>query len=329
MSTTARRTNSSAQPANSAWWKKFLTPGWVITAVLIIIFSYFAFSFLAPWQLGKDDAIVERNERIAQAFEVDPVPVTDIVAPDGTWDRDNEWTRVTLTGQYQPDDEVLLRLRPVDSIPAFHGMVPFELDNGQTILVNRGWVEAIDGTQVPDFAPAPSTPVTITGLIRVDEGVHHSPPLEDQGYTQVYSINTEQISSLIDEDLAAPWIQLLPDEAGLLNAQPLPQLDRGNHLSYGLQWIAFGVMAPLGLLYFISAEFKERRRVKEEEAELAGIDAAPSAGPDPHPENDEAPAQDKAMADNGSRQAQRMRNRYGDSRRNHWARNTQRDEERF
>ncbi|WIM67039.1 SURF1 family protein [Corynebacterium breve] len=294
--------------------------------MLIVIFSYFAFTFLAPWQLGKNEAIVERNERIEHAFEVDPVPVTDLVAADGTFDRDTEWSRVTMTGRYLPDDEVLLRLRPVETHPAYQALTPFETDNGLIILVNRGWVPAVDGTKIGDLTPAPTSQVTVSGLLRVDEGVHHNAPLIDEGKQQVYSINTEQIAQLTGTDIAEPLVQLSPEQPGVLNPMPLPQLERGNHLSYGLQWIAFGVMAPIGLLYFIWSEVKERRRVREEEAELNASlnDDSSATGLDPHPEDLPTPVPAESTV-----QSQRMRNRYGDARKNHWDRNAKKNQERI
>ena len=68
-------------------------------------------------------------------------------------------------------------------------------------------------------------------------------------------------------DLAEDYVQLAEGQAGEITAIPVPMLDRGSHLSYAFQWIAFGIMAPLGLGYFIWAEMKERRRVRREEAE--------------------------------------------------------------
>ncbi|SES23375.1 SURF1 family cytochrome oxidase biogenesis protein [Corynebacterium cystitidis] len=319
--------SSTRKATQQSWWRKFFTPGWIFTAVLIVLFSYLAFTFLAPWQLGKDDAIVERNNRIEQAFEVDPVPVSEVVNPDGTYDRADEWTRVTLAGRYLPQAEVLLRLRPVDSVPAFQSLVPFLLNSGQAILVNRGWVRAIDGTKVSPIAPPPTGQVTLTGLVRVDEGVHPKPPLESEDFQQVHSINTGQISEITGVDLAEPWVMLTDEQPGVLTPLPLPMLERGNHLSYGLQWIAFGIMAPLGLLYFIWAELKERRRVREEDDELAAAESTSriddTAQPDP------PPPEGVSVTTTSSAQAQRMRNRYGDSRRNLWARNTDRDEERI
>jgi hypothetical protein len=40
---------------------------------------------------------------------------------------------------------------------------------------------------------------------------------------------------------------------------PLPHLDAGPFLSYGIQWIAFGILAPVGLGYFLFSEIRARR----------------------------------------------------------------------
>ena len=99
-----------------------LTPGWVIAALLIGVFSYYAFTFLAPWQLGKNEALVERNEHISAAFEHDPEPLSSRVGADGSLGADAEWSRVVATGHYAGSD-VLLRLRPVDGTPAFLSLI--------------------------------------------------------------------------------------------------------------------------------------------------------------------------------------------------------------
>ena len=212
--------------------KTFLKPGWVLLLLFVVAFSYLAFTVLAPWQLGKDDDIVERNELITHAYEADPQPVEDLVDDHGAIKND-EWSRATLHGRYLPKDEVLLRLRPAESGPSYQSLVPFRTDSGLTILVNRGWVKAGEANAVPDIPAAPSGETTITGMIRADEAQHQSAPIKQEGYQQVYSIHTEQIASLIDAPLAQDYIQLSADQPGVLNPMPIPQLDRGNHLSYG------------------------------------------------------------------------------------------------
>lgn len=287
-------------------WKTFLTPGWVLAAVFAVLFSWFAITWLSPWQLGKDHDIQERNERIEQAFDRDPVAVEDALAADSP----EEWTRVTMSGHYLPDDELLLRLRPVEGAPAFQSLVPFALDSGQTVLVNRGWVPADDGgTAVPPIDRAPAEPVTLSAMIRHAD-TSTLEPIDQQGYTMVQTINTAQVADLTGTELASPYAQLLADQPGVLTAIPLPVLDRGNHLSYGLQWITFGIMAPAGLAYFIYSEVRERRRYASEQQELAALSStesvsAPSDGPPPAP----------------------ARARYGHSRNNPWA--SKADEERL
>jgi uncharacterized SAM-binding protein YcdF (DUF218 family) len=56
----------------------------------------------------------------------------------------------------------------------------------------------------------------------------------------------------------------------------LPHLDAGPFLSYGIQWIAFGILAPIGLGYFVFAEVRARRQDAARDAEQAALsDPAP------------------------------------------------------
>lgn len=288
----------------------------------IIAFSYAAFSFLAPWQLNKDDDIVERNERIDAAFQTDPVPVTSVFGAAGEIEPDEEWSRVILQGRYLPEDEVILRLRPVESSPAYHALTPFQLDSGETILVNRGFSVPVEGQPVID--PAPTEPVTITGHARLNEPTPPTAPMTEAGFEQVYGINTEEISAITGTDLARDYVQLSEGQPGELRAIPVPKLDRGSHLSYGFQWIAFGIMAPLGLGYFIWAELRERRRVREESQEL--VDAPTDAPDQAEAGTVTAPA---AVGDADVDKQSRRRARYGDARPDHYERFAKRERERF
>lgn len=306
-------------PKTKPIWRTFLTPGWVLAAVFALAFSWFAITWLSPWQLGKDHDIKERNERIEKAFEGEAVDVDKLLASGDV----EEWARVSMSGHYLPDDELLLRLRPVEGAPAFQSLVPFQLDSGQTILVNRGWVPAADGgTTVPELAPVLDAPATLNGMIRLSDTTAID-PIEDQGYTMVQTINTQQASSLTGTELVAPYVQLLADQPGVLNPIPLPVLDRGNHLSYGLQWIAFGIMAPAGLAYFIYSEIRERRRYAAEQQEMAVLTASRSTAAETPSGPDTADAAGSASAPSPTS----ARARYGHSRSNPWA--TKPDEERL
>lgn len=320
---------SAKNQTSKPWWRQLLNPGWIIAAIVVGIFSYFAFTFLAPWQLGKNEQLVERNEHISAAFDHDPEPLVDRL-PGTTLAPADEWSRVVATGHYTGND-VLLRLRSVDRTPAFQVLTPFTLDDGRTILVNRGWVPAEGSTGVPNIDAAPTGDVTITGMLRAAEATHPTAPIHDQGFDMVHSINPTQVGELTGVDAGAdmvePYLQLLSDQPGTLTAIPLPQLETGNHLSYGLQWILFGVAAPGALLYFLFSESRERRRYVEEQKQLLNDDTVAGSGPEPSP----APGEETAPAPSAQTPTAaptRSRQRYGSSRTNPWAKAYDKEQER-
>ncbi len=117
-------------------------------------------------------------------------------------------------------------------------LTPFALDSGGTILVNRGYVRPVRGTEIPEIPPAPSGPVTLDARIRMSEGtVEDKAPFVDDGYQQVYFIDAPQVASVTGLDLEDVYLQLDADQPGGLGVIPLPQLDSGPYLSYGLQWL--------------------------------------------------------------------------------------------
>lgn len=323
--------------------KTFLKPGWVLFLIFIVAFSYLSFTVLAPWQLNKDAQIVERNHLIEEAYDADPQPATEVFSADGSLHK--EWERAELTGHYLPEDEVLLRLRPVESAPGFQSLVPFETESGETFLVNRGWMPTDEGNSVPHIDPAPEGEVTIVGMARYNERKHTSAPIEEQGYTQVYSINTEQIAELVDVPLAHDYLQLSPEQPGELHALPVPKLDRGNHLSYGYQWIAFGVMAPLGFAYFVWSEIRERRRARDEDALIAeataaatgagSLDAAADVDSSEHEEpagerpEATAPSVQPSTPAAGTQPSRRSRSRYGSAKPDFYEKIRERGQERY
>jgi cytochrome oxidase assembly protein ShyY1 len=57
---------------------------------------------------------------------------------------------------------------------------------------------------------------------------------------------------------------LVDNQPGGLGVIGLPHLDAGPFLSYGIQWITFGVIAPILLSYFVYAEIRARRVEKSQ-----------------------------------------------------------------
>ena len=247
-----------------------------------IAFAYLCFTVLAPWQLGKNTKTSRENAQIARSLDAEPVPVTTVLPDQDSSAPTEQWQRVTATGRYLPEGQVLARLRVIDGDPAFEVLVPFAVDGGPTVLVDRGYVSPVAGSQVPPIDPAAGR-----------HGHHHRPaarprtvpqgkePFRADGIQQVYSINTGQIAALTGVPLAGSYLQLVEDQPGGLGVIPLPHLDAGPFLSYGIQWIAFGILAPIGVGYFVFSELRVRRREKAAATTAAARDAAltPRASP--------------------------------------------------
>lgn len=339
-----------------------LRPSWLILAVVVVAFAYLCFTVLAPWQLGKNGSTSHRNDLIAASVHADPVPADTLLAtadgsaPAGTNPDNTEWRRVVATGSYVPNSTVVERLQQLDGAPAFGVLAAFRLDDGRTVLVDRGLISAVNGTQLPTIAEPPTGPQRIEGRLRHSQGViPGKEPMVRGGIRQVYSVDIAQFSTVTGTPMTSfatgdrgGYMQLDAGQPGAFTPPPLPQLDAGPYLSYGLQWIAFGVMAPLGLGYFVFAELRERRRDRDTESNdttadpaesspvvesseaqsptTAEAEAPASAPPDPRAPATEAPAVDTGESPVGTTKktsstprrtttADRLADRYGSTRR--------------
>ncbi|WP_330253629.1 SURF1 family protein [Nocardia sp. NBC_00565] len=275
-----------------------LRPSWLILAVLVAAFAYLCFTVLAPWQLGKNTTTSHRNQLIADSVDAAPIDITTVL-DDQSGDSHTEWRRVTATGSYMPNSTALVRLRHLDGAPGYSVLATFKLDDGRILLVDRGLVAAVDGSRPPQIPDPPTGPQKVEARIRMSEGVTPGKdPMVQDGYRQVYSVDTTQEMAVLQEPLTViptgergGYLQLSENQPGVFTPTPLPQLDAGPYLSYGLQWLAFGIMAPLGLGYFVYAEIRERRKEK--------------AIPKPTPTETPAPT---------STNEQRLADRYGGNR---------------
>ncbi len=103
------------------------------------------------------------------------------------------------------------------------------------------------------IAAPPTGTVTITARLRDSETAPADKPpfAEGGGLMQVYAIDIKQVATVTGSPLAGSYLQLVENQPGGLGVIELPQLDAGPFLSYGIQWIAFGILAPIGLGYFV------------------------------------------------------------------------------
>jgi cytochrome oxidase assembly protein ShyY1 len=247
-----------------------LRPGWIALALVIVAFTYLCFMVLAPWQLGKHNRTSRENQQIESSLNTAPVPLKELLPRQDSSTPGAQWRRVTATGHYLPDVQVLARLRVVNAEPAFEVLAPFVVDDGPTVLVDRGYVRPEGGSHVPPIPRPPQEQVTITARLRDSEpSAQGKDPFVADGVQQVYSINIAQVAAVTGVPMAGSYLQLVDNQPGGLGVVGVPHLDAGPFLSYGIQWISFGILAPIGLGYFAYSEVRARRREKEQEPSRA------------------------------------------------------------
>lgn len=235
--------------------KFLLRPGWLGLIVLVVAFATLCFTLLAPWQFSRNDETQVRNDAIAKSFNAPPRPLGEVLEPNQAPDVHTEWSEVTFSGRYLPEDERLAWQRTVQGEPAFEVLTPFRLDDGTTLLVNRGYVRPVEGTQAPSIDPPPRGEVTVTTRVRADE--HDSeqrPAFAHDGHRWVYAINSGVVAEDTGNELRPGYFTLTAEEPGVLSPLPLPRLESGPYFSYALQWIAFGAMAIIAIGYLIYTE---------------------------------------------------------------------------
>ncbi|MDT0219562.1 SURF1 family cytochrome oxidase biogenesis protein [Gordonia sp. AC31] len=257
--------------------RTILRPGWIALGLVVAAFAVACFTLLAPWQLGKNSDTERRNDLIRTATSIETAPLAE-VAPSSTFVPSSEWRSVAVTGRYLTDRQALVRLRNVDQRPAVEVLTPFAVSGSdRVILVNRGFVRPVEGA-VPDIPAPPAGEQTVDGRIRAAESVSTDRGTRvENGALTVATINPGLVSAATSTPMDDFYLQLSPDQPGSLGEIPLPQLDTGPYLSYGLQWLAFGVMAPLGVGYFLYSEIRARRRAAAAATETSATAAAGTA----------------------------------------------------
>ncbi len=231
---------------------------WIAFALAVVALAWVAWR-LGEWQFHRLDdrkernAIIERNERAGAD------PVTAVMAPGKDLTDNDEWRIVEATGTYAVEDTVIVRYRTRDGAAGVDVVVPLELADGSSILVDRGWYGTDNrGTRPDDVPEPPAGEVTVTGWVRQDaEG--DSTRVTDQS---TRAVSSAEIGRALDREVAGGWIDLRSESPGPetpLTAVELPELNNGPHFFYGLQWWFFGALAIFGFFYLLYDEWRGGR----------------------------------------------------------------------
>ena len=235
---------------------------WIAIAAVFAI----ACGFLAQWQWNRRTQVVKVIERLDRNYDNRVMPLEELVPRPGTFALKDEYRPVEISGKYLVSKATLLRNRPHNGNPGFHQLIPFRLDSGMIIIIDRGWLPTGDRQDSPDFNPLPPA-----GETRLVGRVHHyeQPDSRTAPIGQAMSIYPPQLArdwGIGSSEIYQGVYVLLADD-GLAVQLPVkatkPDITEGNHLSYTFQWILFALMAFVAIYFNIRRDIEEKRLAED------------------------------------------------------------------
>ncbi|MFP3990411.1 SURF1 family protein [Streptomyces sp. E11-3] len=254
-------------------YRFLLSRQWVLLALLALVLIPVMVE-LGFWQLHRHQHRVAQNGLIAENLEAAPVHVTELTSPGHTVPRSDYWRRVTATGTYDTEQEVVVRRRTnSDDRVGFHVLTPLVLDDGRVLLVNRGWVPtAADQQAFPDVPAPEKGEVTVTGRLMADQTTDASGIRDLKGLPprQTMLISSEQQAKTLGKEVLGGYVELVeprPKDGGpeLIGAPDKGSI--GPHMAYAVQWWLFAAAVPVGWVILVRRELKDRRQRAAAESE--------------------------------------------------------------
>lgn len=234
---------ASSTDHNRAMLALLRTPRWAAATTVVVVLSL-VFLSLGRWQLQRHGERRLENTVNSQRLAADAVPLDDMLAAAGDDLESLEYRRVTVSGVFAPDREVLVRSQVANERPGFHVVTPLITSFG-TLLVNRGWVPLAAESPPVTEVPPESGQVTVEGVVRMSQSRPSIGPVEPEGQLEILArIDIERLAQQYDE-LLPVWVQQTdPSLAELPIRVPPPDTDDpGPHLPYAVQWFSFAAIA--------------------------------------------------------------------------------------
>jgi len=249
-----------------------------IAGHLLALTGVCVFVWCGLWQLRRLDEVRTSNALVESRLDEPAAPLSEVLADTGGDPEAFAYRRVTTSGTYAQDEEVLLSTRSYQGNPGHHVLTPLVFEGGDAVLVDRGWVPLdLDRPPIAEAAPgAAGQAVTVSGIL--------FPPQEESGFgprqegdgevTFVGRVDVVRIQQQVEQPLAAGYLLALEQAPAPPGELPLPgsppELDEGSHASYAGQWFLFAGVVVVGYPLLLRrtardrAEDAERPRVPED-----------------------------------------------------------------
>jgi len=235
--------------------KKFFSPASLLQSFVALVLVA-ACLYAAQWQFSRGANQSATNKIIAANLDLPSLTMNDVADLDPVT---TQWRKINLTGKFSQDKQELVRNRYYEGKFGFEVLTLFTAANGENFWVDRGWVAAGPNAATPPVVePISNENLEITARIRSE---NLSRQLQGSFFvTRPSSEKPESIAKLQGVDANPYYLDLLGSPNGQvkpLTEIELPELSNGPHYAYGIQWLAFALLALIGRFLL----FREAKRL--------------------------------------------------------------------
>ncbi|MEA9983972.1 SURF1 family protein [Subtercola sp. RTI3] len=254
-------------------WQFLRTWRWFAFIASAIVFAVVCV-LLAQWQLDRGLQASADNSIVSANFAAAPVALEKALPTLGSYDATQSWQRVSATGVYLADDELVARNRSNNGSNGFEVITPLQLSDGSVFMVDRGWVapSATNALAPGEITPPAAGTVDVVVQLRPSEaaqGTANAPG------NQIASITLSRIHDRFGTDVYTGAYGVLNSQSpaanqGLAAIQTtMPTEDVGLHYSYLVQWVFFALIGFLALGFAMRKEYRQLNSDDPEERERA------------------------------------------------------------
>ena len=220
------------------------------------VFLLYVMVWLGQWQYNKGQYINNLQVKINDRKHLSPVSMQEL--PHEL--EEQIFRPVIVSGTFDTDHHFYFDNRIVNGLAGYDIYTPLRMDDGHTILVNRGWIRQGRTRQdLPEFETE-SSRVSFKAVVdkppskdfMLAENVHN-----DLAWPMVLQyVDTQEISEMLGYELMPMVLRLDKDaEHGFHRAIPVLNLDSAKNTGYAFQWFA---MSAALLVIYIAVNTKKK-----------------------------------------------------------------------
>ena len=212
----------------------FFKPSLLATVMLFLLATLFA--TLGIWQIQRGD-VKAMSEHLFETAK--PLSLAAAI------EQKNRFTPVNAIGRYDTERHILLDNQVWQGRAGVHVFTPFYPDNGQAILVNRGWLPLPADRLVLPLVATPQEKIEVRGILNSfpvpGRVLGPADSLQSKQWPQLVTyLNNGDLSTALETPLSAWVIQLAKTQPyGFDNRNWKPVfLTSAKHGGYAFQWFA-------------------------------------------------------------------------------------------